>query len=52
MNSRLEELQATHKAEYAALQKKYETLKVRTRILSTDFGISWLVVCNKVYRNV
>jgi len=29
MDSRLEELQATHKAEYATLQKKYETLKVR-----------------------
>lgn len=27
MNARLEELQATHKAEHSALQKKYETLK-------------------------
>ncbi|KAG0614030.1 hypothetical protein M758_6G146300 [Ceratodon purpureus] len=31
MNSRLEELQATHKAEYSALQKKYETLKTTAR---------------------
>lgn len=37
MNSRLEELQATHRAEYAALQKKYETLKVRIGNLSTNF---------------
>lgn len=44
MNSRLEELQATHKAEYAALQKKNETLKVWARIFSTELEVSMLTV--------
>lgn len=34
MNSRLEELQATHKAEYATLHKKYEAVKVLSRTRS------------------